>query len=297
VGIELALRLGGEIVSLDSMALYRGMDIGTAKPSAAERAAVPHHLIDIIEPYESFSLADFVVAAERCTAEILSRGRVPVFVGGTPLYLKALLRGMFAGPAADWEFRARITAESQRRGNEWLHEQVLAVDPVAARRLHAQDTKRLVRVLEVYEKTGQPISMLQQQFDKARPASGCRVFVLDWPRDVLYRRINARVDVMFTAGLVEEVRGLLDNSAVLSESVDPLSHTARQALGYREVIEFLGGAQSLAETIVLVQNRTRAFARRQLTWFRSLSECRVVPRDEDEQSGDIAARIIGEVAS
>jgi tRNA dimethylallyltransferase len=292
VGIELALRLGGEIISLDSMALYRGMDIGTAKPTAAERAEVPHHLIDIIEPYESFSLADFVTAAEQCTAEILSRGRVPVFVGGTPLYLKALLRGMFEGPAADWEFRERVTAESQKRGNEWLHEQVRAIDPVAAGRLHAQDTKRLVRVLEVYEKTGQPISMLQQQFDKARPADDCRVYVLDWPRDVLYRRINTRVDAMFAAGLVAEVRGLLAKRPALPEGIDPLSHTARQALGYREVIDSLGGAQSLAETVVLVQNRTRAFARRQLTWFRSLSECRVVSRNEDDQARDVAARII-----
>jgi tRNA dimethylallyltransferase len=270
VGIELARKLECEIVSMDSMALYRGMDIGTAKPSAEERATVPHHLIDIIEPHDEFSLSQYVNAAAECTTDILARGRQQIFVGGTPLYLKALLRGIFHGPPADWEFRERMTAEAVRRGGDWLHAQVRAVDPMAADRLHPRDTKRLVRVLEVYEKTGQPISQLQRQFDLARPAERCRAFVLEWPRDLLYGRINARVETMFADGLVEEVRGLLARA-------NPISRTARQALGYREVIEHLAGARSLAETIELVQNRTRAFARRQLTWFRSLSECRTVP--------------------
>jgi tRNA dimethylallyltransferase len=311
VGIELAGRLGGEIASIDSMAVYRGMDIGTAKPSARERAAMPHHLIDIVEPREDFSLAQYVAAAETCAADILSRGRTPIFVGGTPLYLKALLRGIFHGPPADWEFRERITADALRRGAAWLHEQVRTVDPVAARRLHPQDTKRLVRVLEVYEKTGKPISQLQQEFHVARPINQCRVFVLDWPRDVLYRRINARVEEMFAAGLVDEVRGLLGASSgpadpartgempiepLLSVSPgdgqNPLSRTARQALGYREVIEFLAGARSLAQTIELVQNRTRAFARRQLTWFRSLSECRPVACTGQDSAARLAEQIV-----
>ena len=311
VGAELARRLAGEIISLDSMAIYRRMDIGTAKPSCAEQAAVPHHLIDIIEPHETFSLAQYIEAAERCVADILSRGRQPIFVGGTPLYLKALLRGIFQGPPADWEFRERITAEARRRGNDWLHAQVRAVDPCSAGRLHPQDTKRLVRVLEVYEKTGQPISQLQRQFDAARPASQCSVYVLDWPRDALYRRINARVEAMFAAGLVDEIRRLLAGASsttdlpgansegpVAEESPasrsvrrqDALSRTARQALGYREVLEHMAGAQSLAETVELVQNRTRAFARRQLTWFRSLSECRWVNVSaEDEPARSPAA--------
>ena len=338
VGLELARRLSGEIVSLDSMALYRGMDIGTAKPTAAERAAVPHHLIDIVEPCQTFSLAQYVEAAEQCAADILARGRVPIFVGGTPLYLKALLRGIFQGPPADWEFRNRVTLEAQERGAAWLHGKVSAVDPAAAERLHPQDTKRLVRVLEVYEKTGRPISALQRQFEQARPAGECRVFVLDWPRAELYRRINARVEAMFSAGLVEEVRGLLardanhatDSCATGSAGaegedsggrpsasrlpqaetddvdgtpsprpspggrggkIDALSHTARQALGYREAIEYLAGGRTLAETIELVQNRTRAFARRQLTWFRSLSECRWVSVTERDAATAISDRI------
>ncbi|HVU88521.1 MAG TPA: tRNA (adenosine(37)-N6)-dimethylallyltransferase MiaA [Pirellulales bacterium] len=300
VGIELARRLSGEIISLDSMALYRGMDIGTAKPSADERAAVPHHLLDVIEPHEAFSLAQYVDAAERVTADVLSRGRTPIFVGGTPLYLKALLRGMFQGPAADWEFRERLTAEAAAHDPGWLHEQVREVDAAAADRLHPQDTKRLIRVLEVFEKTGQPITALQQQFDHARPASQCRVFVLDWPREELYRRINARVGSMFAAGLVDEVRRLIAASSARGEqNAGPeaarqgaFSRTAAQALGYREVIEHLAGAHTLAETIALVQNRTRAFARRQLTWFRSLSECRAVPCTPGQAAADLASTIL-----
>lgn len=311
MGIELARYLGAEIISLDSMAVYRRMDIGTAKPSRAEQALVPHHLIDICEPHESYSLADYVAAAERAVADILARARVPLFVGGTPLYLKALLRGIFHGPPADWEFRQRMTSAAHEHGGEWLHAQVRAVDPVSADRLHPQDTKRLVRVLEVFEKTGQPISQLQQQFDAARPASECRVYVLDWPRDVLYRRINTRVEAMFAAGLVEEVRSLIQargaespsaiscatgSASALSDSAsapsEPLSHTARQALGYREVIEHLQGQHSLAQTIELVQNRTRAFARRQLTWFRSLSECRFIPCREDQGVEEVVTAVV-----
>lgn len=298
VGVELARRLSGEIISLDSMALYRGMDIGTAKPTAAERAAVPHHLLDLIEPYESFSLAQYVDAAGRVTADILARGRTPIFVGGTPLYLKALLRGMFQGPAADWEFRERLTAEAAAHEPDWLHERVRAVDAAAADRLHPQDTKRLIRVLEVFEKTGQPITALQQQFDRARPASECRVFVLDWPREELYRRINARVEAMFAAGLVAEVRRLIEAGAArLPEQQEDapavaFSRTAGQALGYREVLEHLAGQHTLAETIELVQNRTRAFARRQLTWFRSLSECRAIACERGQSATEVAERVL-----
>lgn len=285
VGLALAERLNGEILSLDSMALYRGMDIGTAKASPAERAAVPHHLIDVIEPSTAFSLAEYVDAAAGVVDEILSRGRRPLFVGGTPLYLKALLRGFFEGPAADWAFRDALTAEAATHGDGWLHEQLRAVDPLAAERLHPQDAKRLIRALEVYEKTGQPISALQKQFDQALPIEQTRVFVLDWPRDDLYRRINARVDAMFANGLVDEVRGLLARGV-------QFSHTAAQALGYREVLSHLAGDCTLEFAKERVQARTRAFARRQLTWFRSLSECRFVAVGADDDSDAIASRVL-----
>ncbi|HWB09464.1 MAG TPA: tRNA (adenosine(37)-N6)-dimethylallyltransferase MiaA [Pirellulales bacterium] len=285
LALEVAGRLNGEILSLDSMAVYRGLDIGTAKPSPEERRQVLHHLLDLVDPDQEFSLAEYLAEAARACQAVRARGRVPFFVGGTPLYLKALLRGIFQGPPADWEFRRRVVAEAEERGNGWLHERVRHVDPRAAQRLHPHDTRRLVRALEVFEKTGRPISDWQQQFDRARPAAECRVFVLDWQREELYRRIDARVEVMFGAGLIGEVRHLLTAG-------QNLGRTARQALGYREVFEHLSGQRSLAETIDLVKTRTRQFAKRQLTWFRSLSECRWIQMGDGRTTSDVAAEIL-----
>ena len=284
VGIELARRIDAEIVSLDSMALYRGMDVGTAKPTAGERRAVRHHLIDILDPHQQYSLAQYVEAAHRATAEIQARGRETLFVGGTPLYLKGLLRGIFEGPPADWDFRRGLEEEARRQAPGFLHRRLAECDPTAAERLHPNDTRRLIRALEVFQKTGQPISRLQQQFAAGRPAEQCRVFVLDWPREQLYARINRRVDQMFAAGLVAEVRGL-------TEGRPPLSRTAGQALGYREVLEHLRGNCDLPETVELVKTRTRQFAKRQLTWFRSLSECRFLPVAEPIDPAEVARRI------
>ncbi len=272
VGVELALRLGAEIVSLDSMALYRGMDIGTAKPSLSQRDAARHHLLDLADPRREFSLAEYVDQAHHVAGEIASRGRAVLFVGGTPLYLNALLRGMFHGPPADEAFRRDKEAEAREHGEGHLHGQLAEVDPASAAKLHANDIRRLIRALEVYEKTGQPISALQQQFDRAVPQDQCRVFLLDWPREALYERINRRVEGMFAEGFVEEVRELLAGG--------PLGRTAAQAVGYREVIEHLKRRRDLAETIDLVKTRTRQFAKRQLTWFRGLSECRPVAMSE-----------------
>ena len=288
VGVELARRIGAEIVSLDSMAVYRAMDIGTAKPTPDQRRAVPHHLIDIIEPHEDFSLAQYLEAAHRCVEQIRGRGREVLFVGGTPLYLKALLRGIFDGPAADWELRRRLEDDARRDGPESLHRRLAQVDPVSAERLHPSDTRRVIRALEVFEKTGEPISRFQRQFDRqfdaAGPAETSRVFVLEWPREQLVERIDRRVDRMFAAGLVEEVRGLLARAK-------PPGRTAAQAVGYREVIEHLRGRHDLAETIELVKTHTRQFAKRQGTWFRSLSECRSVPVADRIDAEQLACRI------
>lgn len=266
-GIRLAKLIGAEIISLDSMALYRGLDIGTAKPTPAQRAAVRHHLLDILEPEDDSSVAGYLAAASEAARTIRAAGKRVLFVGGTPLYLKALLRGLFEGPAADWELRESLEAEAREQPPGWLHQRLADVDPQAAARLHPNDTRRLVRALEVHAKTGQPISQFQQHFNW--PADEARVFVLEWPRGELYRRIGERVARMFDEGLVAEVEQLLASGR-------QLGRTARQALGYREVIEHLAGARSLEETIALVEMRTRQFARRQLTWFRSLSECRPV---------------------
>ena len=284
VGVELARRIDAEIVSLDSMALYRGMDIGTAKPTAAERREVPHHLVDVLDPHEEFSLAQYVDAAQRSVDEIKARSREVLFVGGTPLYLKGLLRGIFQGPPADWDLRRRLARQAETEGPGFLHRRLAEVDPAAAERLHPNDTRRLIRALEVYEKTGRPISRLQRQFEVARPADECRVFVLQWPTQQLNARIDRRVDAMFAAGLVDEVRALLLRP-------QPLSKTAAQAVGYREVIEHLCGERGLPETVELVKTHTRRFAKRQRTWFRSLSECRFVPVEDPIDPVKVAQQI------
>ncbi len=285
VSLALAERLGAEIVSLDSMALYRGMDIGTAKPSVDERCAIPHHLIDILNPSEEFSLAQYVEAAHAAIAAIRRRKREVLFVGGTPLYLKGMLRGIFEGPAADWNLRRQLEAEAARQEPGYLHRRLAEVDPEAANRLHANDTRRLIRAIEVHEKTGRPISDWQRQFDVAHPADQCRVFVLDWPREELYRRIDRRVESMFDAGLVDEVRHLMEDGPGLGP-------TASQGVGYREVLAHLRGETDLAETLRLVQMHTRQFAKRQGTWFRSLSECRFVTMGEGTSADTLAERMV-----
>jgi tRNA dimethylallyltransferase len=284
VGVELARLLGGEIISMDSMALYRGMDVGTAKPTPSQRAAVSHHLIDVIEPHEEYSLAQYVAAAAGVVAEIRVRGREPLFVGGTPLYLKGLLRDIFQGPAADWELRRQLEDEARRLGPESLHRRLAQFDPAAAQRLHPNDTRRLIRAIEVFEKTGLPISRLQKQFDTGLDASQCRVFALDWPRRELAARIDRRVEAMFAAGLVEEVRRLLAGP-------HGLSRTAGQAVGYGEVIEHLEGRRNLSETIELVKTHTRQLAKRQGTWFRSLGECRPIRLSEPLDPAQTAAQL------
>jgi tRNA dimethylallyltransferase len=284
VGIELARRLDAEIVSLDSMAVYRGMDIGTAKPTAEERAAVAHHLIDVVEPGDNYSVAQYRDAALRWIADIKTRGREVLFVGGSPLYLKAMLRGIFEGPPADWTLRRRLMEEA-RDDPAALHRRLQAVDAAAAARLHPNDTRRLVRALEVFESTGRPISSMQREFETGRRADECRVFVLDWPRAELNERIDRRVEAMFRTGLVDETRLLLERGI-------ELSRTARQAVGYREVLEHLEGNLDLESTIELVKLRTRQFAKRQLTWFRSLSECRSVPVSSPFDPAVTAERIL-----
>jgi tRNA dimethylallyltransferase len=284
LGLELAELLGAEIVSLDSMAVYRGMDIGTAKPSRQQRERVAHHLLDLIEPTQDYSLAQYVADAEKAVAEIVTRGRRALFVGGTPLYLKSLLRGIFSGPPADWTLRRQWQEVIEREGGEHLHARLVQVDPVSAQRLHPRDTRRVIRALEVWEKTGQSISALQQQFERSRPSKECHVFSLEWPRDELARRIDARVDAMFTAGFVDEVQQLLDRHG-------RLSRTASQAVGYKEVIQHLCGEKNFPDTVELIKMRTRQFAKRQGTWFRSLNECKTVKVTGAVDSRQIASAI------
>jgi tRNA dimethylallyltransferase len=282
VGIALARRLDAEIISLDSMAIYRGMDIGTATPTADEQAAVRHHLIDFVGPADEYSVAQYVDDAGQTVDEIRSRGKEVVFVGGTPLYLKSLLRGLFDGPPADWDLRHEIEREIELVGQHTLHERLTQIDPVAAAQIHPHDTRRLVRALEVFRATGEPISHQQLQFEEGRPADECRVFVLRRPREELHRRIERRVEAMFEDGLIEEVQGLTSDGR-------QLGRTASQAVGYREVLDYLAGQYDLATAKERIMARTRRFAKRQGTWFRSLSECRFV-----EISGNADTTLLAE---
>lgn len=284
VGIALAELVGGEIISLDSMAVYRGMDIGTAKPTPEQRQRVRHHLIDIVEPWEEYSVARYLANAAEALEKIRGSGKIPLFVGGTPLYLKAVLRGLFEGPEADWEFRHRWRQLVEAGPPEILHEELMKVDPLSACKLHPHDWRRLIRALEVYYKTGRPLSEWQSQFEKPRSEVMGRVIVLDWPRDTLYRRIDARVNHMFQQGLVAEVQRIISAGK-------GFGRTASQALGYREVLAHLSGAMNLEETVTAVKTKTRQFAKRQLTWFRHLEECRFLSINEPFHAGQIAQEI------
>lgn len=296
VTLALAAALGRvEVVSLDSMCVYRGMDVGTAKPSAELQAKLPHHLIDLVDPHEDFSVADYVAAADEACQEIVSRDATPLFVGGTGLYLRGLLRGVFQGPPADWDIRNRLQSladEAAARGdNYWLMRQLEKVDPDSMLRLHPNDQRRLIRALEVYEITGIPLSQQQKQPplpDGERPA---HVYWLSPPREWLHERINLRVEQMVNGGLIDEVRALVDRP-------EPLGRTAAQGLGYKEVIDALGDnpereltPEQLAEVVDVIQTRTRQFAKRQHTMFRNTEECHEMEISEADSSETIAARI------
>lgn len=284
VGVALARRLDAEVVAMDSTTIYRRMDIGTAKPTTAERRAIPHHLIDVIEPWESASVADYLGWAREVVAAIEGRGRRVLFVGGTALYLKALLRGLFAGPGSDPELRRRLEEEAESGGDAALHHRLAEVDPATAARLHPNDRRRVIRALEVIAMTGRPMSALQVEHHEPAPAS-VPVFALEPPRDRLYERIDRRVLAFFDAGLVEEVRTLQSGDR-------PMSPIAAQAIGYREVIAMLEGRASLPETVVQIQTRSRQFAKRQATWFRGLEEVRAFRIGPDEDPEAIARRLV-----
>ncbi|MHB1424228.1 MAG: tRNA (adenosine(37)-N6)-dimethylallyltransferase MiaA [Gemmataceae bacterium] len=288
LALDLAERLDAEIVSMDSMALYRRMDIGTAKPTAEERRRLPHHLLDVLDPWQSASVAWWLERAAECCRDITQRGKRPLFVGGTPLYLKALLHGLFEGPPADETIRRRLGDEASAVGATVLHDRLAAVDSVSASRVHPHDVRRVVRALEVWELTGRPISAWQTQWRVASgeeragsvsdgnvsvanasgssPAIRHRCLCLELPRPELYARIDARVEQMIADGMVEEVRQL-------RRLERPLSREAGQALGYKEMFAYIEGKTDLTETIQRIQMRSRNFAKRQMTWFRQVPAC------------------------
>jgi len=290
VAVPLARRLNGEIISADSMQVYRGMDIGTAKPGAAERSQVRHHLIDVCDLIESFDVKRFVDLANEAIQDIRSRKKIAVVVGGTGLYVRALRHGLFEGPSRNTELRARL----ERRSAADLFEELQRLDPVTAQGIDRQNPRRLVRALEVFYKTGKPIRELQTQWDTdpaqriasrdARATRTAPAIGLTRERTDLAERIDRRIDEQMAAGWVDEVRRLLPLG--LEKNA-----TAMQAAGYRELVAQLRGELPLAEAVALIKTRTRQLAKRQLTWFRREPRLQWIEIGRGEQPSETATRV------
>ncbi len=263
LALTLAERLDGEIVSCDSMQIYRGMDIGTAKPTPAERAAIPHHLIDIAEPEEPFSAVDYVAAAGEAVTDILSRGKLPILCGGTGLYLDAFLRGeSVETPGADPALREELLALATERGAEFLHAQLREVDPESADAIHPNNLRRVIRALELYRTTGVTKTEWDRRSREAPSRFRATVLGLSYTnRNILYDRIERRVDQMLTDGLLEETR------ALAARGVFHHSPTAAAAIGYKELLPYLAGECTLEDAIAELKTATRRYAKRQMTWF------------------------------
>ncbi|MFC1559690.1 tRNA (adenosine(37)-N6)-dimethylallyltransferase MiaA [Candidatus Margulisiibacteriota bacterium] len=260
VSIKLAKKLNGEIISADSMQVYKGMDIGTAKPAKDEMKGIPHHLIDIRDPNEAWSVSDFISGCKKLTQEIIERGKLPIIVGGTGFYLNALIEGFsFPELKANKEIRERLSDEAKDQGSLHLHEKLKKIDPKTAERLHHNDTKRMIRALEIYELTGKPMSELESKGDTL--PYEVTLIGLNMDRKELYKKIEDRVDKMLEAGLIEEVKGLLDKGY-------DKHLTSMEALGYKETIDHIRGKYDQKAYVELLKKNTRNFAKRQLTWFR-----------------------------
>ncbi|MGB0715662.1 MAG: tRNA (adenosine(37)-N6)-dimethylallyltransferase MiaA [Phycisphaerae bacterium] len=283
LGRELARRTGGHIISIDSMKVYRRMDIGTAKPAPSVLAEIPHHMIDVAEPSEEFSVARYVSDTQGIIESLAEQG-VPIFVvGGTALYVKALTEGLFDGPSADDAIRAELHAIAEREGSPSLHRELASVDPAAGARIHPNDLRRIIRALEVFRLTGTPITDLQEQWDRERTQYDCVFLGIRRELEDQNQRTNQRVRTMIDHGLVDEVRGLIAES-------EPLSETACKAVGYAEIIRHLNGEISLAEATELIKINTRHLAKSQRTWFKRIRDAHwldVTPDDTAQSVADV----------
>lgn len=260
--LALAQQRAVEVISVDSALVYRGMDIGSAKPDPAERAAVPHHLIDIRDPWDTYSAADFATDAARCIDEIAARGRVPLLVGGTGLYFRALLDGLSPMPERDPEERDRLAAELAERGSRALHAELARTDPVAAARIHPDDPQRIVRALEVFRISGRPLSAWQADRCAPRRRFAVLKLALCPPRPLLHARIAERFAAMLDAGFLDEVRGLMAEPRLQPES------PSMRAVGYRQAWEALARGHSREQLLEAGVAATRQLAKRQITWLR-----------------------------
>jgi tRNA dimethylallyltransferase len=271
LSLALGERFGGEIVSCDSVAVYRGMDLGTAKPTKEERARLPHHLIDVAEPDQPFTAGEYSRQARTALREISGRARLPIVTGGTGLYLRALTDGLFAGPSRQQELRERLTLSRQTHGEAWLHRLLTRLDPASAARIHANDAPKLIRAIEVCLAAGKPLSEVMAR----DPLTGFRLLRigLNPSRQQLYERLNRRAAAMFAAGLVEETRKLLDRYGPVK---------ALDSLGYRQAMALVAGTLSLEAAVEAAQQGHRNYAKRQLTWFRREPEVHWIAGFGDE---------------
>lgn len=262
LSVALAKQLHTEIISADSMQIYRGMDIGTAKPTAVERQGVPHHLLDICAPGEAFSVARYVELADAAAQDVLSRGMVPIVAGGTGLYMDALIEcSTFSGDETDLSVREKYQRMAAEQGNEAVYACLARVDPEGAERLHPNNLKRVIRALEVYEQTGMTIDAFNRLHKRPAPKyAALKIGICPAERQTLYDRIDRRVDQMLADGLLEETKRLLDSGA--------LAGTAAQAIGYKELLGYLQGDAPLADCVALLKQRSRNYAKRQLTWLK-----------------------------
>jgi len=261
LAVSLAFQFQGEVVSCDALQVYKHMNIGTAKILPSLRQGVPHHMLDVQEPDRDFSAGDYQRLARKSVQEIHARGRLPFVVGGTGFYLRALIDGLFEGPARSEELRARMRKIVARKGSRRLHDMLRRIDPISADRIAESDTERIIRACEVYLVSGEPMAWWQQQPRDA--FRGCRWLKIgiEMPRDQLYQRIEQRVDAMFQSGLVEEVKGLME--------MYPKTSHAFKAIGYRQVVALLDGQCSWDQAVEETKKESRHYAKRQLTWFRA----------------------------
>ena len=261
LSIELAKKINGEIISSDSMQIYKAMDIGTAKPSKEEMQDIPHHLLDFVEPNQRYSVAEFKKDAEKAIEEILAKGKTPIVVGGTGLYVDSLIYGIeYQDIELDEKYRQELENRVEKEGLAKLYEEAKQIDPQAIEKISSNDKKRILRILEIYKSTGKTKTQQEIESRKNGVKYDYKVFAINWERELLYERINKRVDIMIKQGLIQEVEQLL-------QKYDEFP-TAMQGLGYKEVVEYLQGKTTYEEMIEKIKMETRRYAKRQITWFK-----------------------------
>lgn len=291
LAVELAKLLGGEIISADSMQIYKLMDIGTAKPDSKEMSGIRHYLIDEVNPDEDFSVARFRELALEYISQIKSNGRFPIIAGGTGLYINSLVYNInFSETVSDPGLRESLKREAEEKGNRYLYEKLVHIDPEAASKIHENDVKRIIRAIEVYTHTQKPISYHHQVSRVEPPPYRYIVFGLKWDRDALYKRIEKRVDLMFEHGLVDEVKRM-------SKLGFNRKDTAMQGLGYKEVLSYLRGETTFDETVNIIKKDTRHYAKRQMTWFRRVEGIEWLDIDESTDIAGLAKNIKNRIAT